>query len=671
MKKAVKGVAERIKKLKETIEKHRYSYHVLDKITMPEEALDSLKAELLKLEEKYPELATADSPSQRVGGQPLPEFIKVRHKIPQWSFNDAFTENDIDDFDHRIRKFLKQGGVDDTRPSYVAELKIDGLKVVLEYEKGIFVRAATRGDGEVGEDVSHNVKTIGAIPLSLSRPVDVIVEGEIWMGKKRLEEINKERKTRGEPEFANPRNVAAGSIRQLDPKIVAERKLDNFVYDLAFSGGESPVTQIGELEYLRNLGFKVNPHFKLCAGTQEIIDFWRLWLERAKKEDYWIDGIVIKVNERRFQEILGYTGKAPRFGIAFKFPAEQVTTVIEDIILQIGRTGVVTPVAVLRPVSVAGSVVSRATLHNEDEINRLDVRIGDTVIIQKAGDVIPDIVSVVLEMRTGKEKPYVFPKNVPACGGDGRIERVSGEVAWRCVSKDSPVLLRRRIYHFVSKNCFDIEGLGPKIVDLLIQNGLIGDAADIFRIKKIDLASLPRFAEKSAENLAEAIQRAKKVILPKFLFSLSIPQVGEETAIDLARHFGSLQAIMSAKKEDFEEISGVGPVVAESVFKWFESPANRVFVKKLIALVKIEMSEANNFGNKLAGKIFVLTGTLSKISRDKAKELIRKNGGELSESVSLKTNYLVAGENPGSKLDKARKIGVPVIGEDEFEKMVF
>ena len=395
------------------------------------------------------------------------------------------------------------------------------------------------------------------------------------------------------------------------------------------------------------------------------------WQKKARDEDYWIDGVVVKINERRIQEALGYTGKAPRFGIAFKFPAEQVTTVVEDIILQVGRTGVVTPVAVLRPVSVAGSTVSRATLHNEDEIKRLDVRIGDTVILQKAGDVIPDIISVVKEMRTGKEKSYKFPSNVPECGGDGRIERIPGESAWRCVAKDSAVQHRRRLYHFVGKHCFDIDGLGPKVIDLLMDNNLINSAPDIFDLKKGDLLGLPRFAEKSADNLIISVEKGRTTTLPRFIFSLSIPQVGEETARDLAKHFGNLDKISSATKDELEKISGVGPTVANSISTWFSDKNNKKLAGELLKRVTIEEIKISKKSNgPLFGKVFVLTGTLLGMEREAAKEKIRALGGEVSESVSKRTSYVVAGENPGSKLDKARELGIPVLNEREFLKFL-
>ncbi len=666
--KEMEKIEERLLHLKKTIEHHRYLYHVLDKQEISDEALDSLKRELVTLEMRYPELITPDSPSQRVAGEPLPEFVKIEHEVPQWSFNDAFTEEDIEDFNVRVKRFLqeKYQGIS---PDYICELKIDGLKVVLTYKKGLLVTAATRGNGKVGEDVTMNVRTIESVPLRLSDEVDIIVEGEVWLSKKELVRINKEREKKGEPLFANPRNVAAGSIRQLDPKVVASRKLDVFVYDIAKYSKKMPATQREELEELKRLGFKVNPHFEKCRNTADIIAFWKKWQKASKKEDYWIDGVVIKADERKYQEELGYTGKAPRFGIAFKFPAEQVTTIVEDIVLQIGRTGVLTPVAYLTPVSVAGSTVSRATLHNEDEIKRLDVRVGDTVILQKAGDVIPDIVKVVTEMRTGKEKPYEFPKNVPACGGDGSIERMEGEAAWRCVNKNSFAQQKRKFYHFVSKHAFDIEHMGPKNIDLFLEHGIIVNFDDIFSLKKGDLLTLPRFAEKSAENIIEAILAKKEILLPRFITALSIPNVGEETAEDLAEKFGTLENIEKAKEEDLENISGIGGVVAKSVFDWFREEENKDLVRRLLKHVTILRLHKKKM-TPLAGQSFVLTGSLSSVSRDEAKQKIKDLGGEVVGSVSKNTSYVVAGEDPGSKYDKAQELGVEILDEDDFLRMI-
>ncbi|MEY2664865.1 MAG: hypothetical protein RIT04_673 [Candidatus Parcubacteria bacterium] len=688
---APKSVVERLESLKKAIEKYRYEYHVLDTQSISAEALDSLKHELVEIETQYPELITLDSPSQRVAGKPLPEFTKVAHIVPQWSFNDAFTPEDMIEFDARVKRFLVQGKATGL-PSYVVEHKIDGLKIVLEYRAGAFFRAATRGDGVIGEDVTENVKTIESVPLRLAQPVDIIVEGEVWMAKSQLAALNKARAKAGEEPFANPRNLAAGSIRQLDPRIAAERKLRTFIYDIAkYEGKDMPKTQYNELEFLRELGFKVNPYFKKCRDMNEVIAYWKEWQKRMPKEDYLADGVVVKVNEHTYQQNLGYTGKAPRFGIAFKFPAEQVTTVVEDIVLQVGRTGVVTPVAHLRAVSVAGSTVSRATLHNEDEIKRLDVRIGDTVILQKAGDVIPDIVSVVLELRPKSAKAYAFPTHVAACGGEGpdagRIERIPGQAAWRCVSSAKGGFSfdqqKRRFYHFVSKKCFNIDGMGPRIIDVLLEKGLIGSFDDIFTLKRGDLLSLPRFAEKSVDNLLASIEAARSVSLARVLAALSIPQVGEETAFDLAKHFGSIERIAAASFEEVEKIYGVGPIVARSVVDWFGVKANQKLIERLMKEVTIlknrivdgrvvvgDGAPVGERNDAIFGKSFVFTGTLEGISRDDAQNIVRMAGGEVSSSVSAKTSYVVAGESAGSKLDKARELGVAIISEADFMKMV-
>ena len=547
---APKDIQERYAKLLKEINRHRHLYHVLDTPEIPDTAFDELEKELFAIEAQYPEIIAPDSPSGRVGGEILSGFKKVQHKIAQWSFNDAFSEEDIRDFDARVKRILMsyQGRslVRDTkdRPlqvTYDCELKIDGLKVVLTYERGMLKVAATRGNGSVGEDVTHNVRTIESVPLSLARPIDIIVEGEIWMSEKALERINASRAKNDEPLFANPRNAAAGSIRQLDPKVAASRKLDTFIYDIAESEEDVPGTQIKELEYLKELGFRVNPHFELADSADGIIAYWEKWKTKNKTQGYWIDGVVVKVNQKKFQDALGYTGKAPRFGIAFKFPAEQVTTTVLDIVLQVGRTGVLTPVAHLAPVAVAGSVVSRATLHNEDEIKRLDVRIGDTVILQKAGDVIPDIVQVLTELRTGKEKVFKWPTRVAECGGGGEIERIPGEAAWRCVDLNSFAVVRRKFRHFASRGALNIEGLGPSSVDALLEKGLIGAYDDFFTLTEGDLLTLEGFAEVSAKKLVASIKKsAGHVTLARLIAGLSLPHVGEETAILLAQKYQSI-----------------------------------------------------------------------------------------------------------------------------------
>ena len=685
-----KDIQERYEKLKESVQHYRMQYHVYDKEEISAAALDSLKEELVQIEKEYPSLVTPDSPSQRVAGAALPQFKKVKHEIAQWSFNDAFSEDDIRAFDARVRRELRKAPakanyqgpsfISDIKdgplePTYTCELKIDGLKVVLTYEKGLLVTAATRGDGVVGEDVTHNVRTIDSVPLKLTRPVDCIVEGEIWMSEKELARINKARAKEGEPLFANPRNAAAGSIRQLDPRVAAARGLDTFIYDVAKTNEPLGQTQFEELEYLRKLGFKVNSHFELAGTIEEVIEYWQKWKAKNKSLGYWIDGVVVKVNEHALQERLGYTGKAPRFAIAFKFPAEQVTTVVEDIVLQVGRTGVLTPVAHLRPVSVAGSTVSRATLHNEDEIKRLDVRLGDTVILQKAGDVIPDIVQVLTELRPKGSKPYTWPTHVAECGGDGSIERVPGQAAWRCVYKNSFAQQRRVLRYFASKGALNIEGLGPSTVDALMEKGLLTHFDDFFTLEEGDLLTLEGFADKSASKLVDSIKKtAKNVPLARFITGLSIPQVGEETAILLAQTFKTVDDIAAASTAELEDIKGIGDVVARAIYDWFHLSENKKLIERLKKHIKIEnpdfMARSDLAMLPLAGKTFVLTGTMAAMTRDEAKERLRKLGADVSSSVSKKTYAVVAGEEAGSKLEKAEELGVTVLTEEEFLKLV-
>ncbi|OGL78508.1 hypothetical protein A3F28_00795 [Candidatus Uhrbacteria bacterium RIFCSPHIGHO2_12_FULL_57_11] len=663
-------VRARYKDLKDTINRYRVLYHVYDKEEISQQALDSLKHELSKLEEQYPEIITPDSPSQRVAGKPLPGFRKVRHKVAQWSFNDAFSPEEIREFDARVKKVLKSAGVSGS-PTYVCELKIDGLKIVLTYEKGLLVTAATRGDGTVGEDVTHNIRTIESVPLALARPVDIIVEGEVWMSTKNLEELNRRRKKEGEPPFANPRNAAAGSIRQLDPKVAASRKLDVFIYDVAQTSEKFPKTQSEELEYLRELGFKINPHHAQAETIEDAIHFWEKWKGKGRHQEYWLDGVVVKVNEKKYEEILGYTGKAPRFAIAFKFPAEQVTTIVEDIVLQVGRTGVLTPVAHLKPVAVAGTIVSRATLHNEDEIKRLDVRIGDTVVLQKAGDVIPDIVSVVKDLRPKGAKAYEWPARVPECGGDGRIERIPGQAAWRCVDKHSFAVVRRRFHNFAGKHALDIEGLGKERVDMLLEKGLVQHYNELFTLTEGDLLTLEGFAEVSAKKLVAAIQKARHVELARLLVGLSVPQVGEETAILLAKKFHTIDALAKADAEELEGIEGVGPIVAREIVEWFTLKRHRELVANLKTVLTITNSSYSKSSiGKLAGKTFVLTGSLESMSRDEAKEKLRALGADVSSSVSKNTTAVIAGEEAGSKLDKAKELGVQILEETGFLKLL-
>lgn len=668
---SLKQARERVEKLRTVIDKHRYLYHVLDKPDITDEAYDSLMEELRLIEERFPDLKTPESPTQRVGGEPLESFKKVTHEVRQWSFDDVFDHEGLLKWEARAKRFaVDSPELSREKFSYCTELKIDGLKIILTYKNGLLVRGATRGNGVVGEDITHNLKTIQSIPLSINKKIDLIVVGEAWMKKGELARINKAREKNGEPLFANTRNAAAGSLRQLDPKIAAKRRLDSFIYDIdKIKGAPMPPTQEGELKLLEELGFKVNLHHHVAKDIAAVESYYQEWIGKKDKEDYGIDGIVIKINPRLIQEALGYTGKSPRWGVAYKFPAEQVTTVVEDILLQVGRTGVLTPVAHLRPVLVAGSTVSRATLHNEDEIKRLDVRVGDTVVLQKAGDVIPDIVSVIKDLRTGKEKSYIFPKSVPDCGGP--IERIPGQAAYRCVNKNSFAQKRRKFYHFVSKHAFDIEKMGPRVTDALLDNNLIASYDDIFTLKKGDLLALPRFGEKSVENLLASIEKSRTIDLSRFLIALSIEHVGEETAEDIARAFKTIDAIARSSKEDFERIEGVGGIVAQSLFSWFHNEVNKKLLGRLLKEVNIrEGKTVRGVALPFHGKTFVLTGTLSTLSRDEAKKRIKSFGGHVAGSVSASTHFVVAGEDPGSKYDNAKRLGVKILTEGEFLKIL-
>lgn len=657
----------RIKKLREAINHHRYLYHVLDTEEISGAALDSLKHELSLLENDFPKLITPDSPTQRVAGVPLPYFEKVEHTVPQWSFNDAFTPDEMRDFDERVRKIA--GPV-----TYVSELKIDGFKIVLTYEKGFLKTAATRGDGKVGENVTANVKTIESIPLSLTKEIDIIVEGEIWMSKSDFEDLNKKQAQAGLPLYANPRNISAGTIRQLDPKIVGERKLSSFIYDIGRASVPIPKTQIEELDFLEELGFKVNRHRKLCKNIEEVISYWDSWQKKKDKEPYLIDGMAVKVNEKSAQEKLGFTGKAPRFTIAFKFPAEQATTIVEDIDVQVGRTGALTPVAHLRSVLVAGTTVSRATLHNEDEIKRLGLKIGDTVVIQKAGDIIPEVVSVLAEMRTGKEKSFKMPKVCPRCGASVVKRSIGGKsevsAAIYCPNPKCFAVQLENMIHFASKKGANIVGLGDKIVEKLLLEGLIAEPDDLYDLEVGDLEVLPKFGEISAKKLIASISKSKNVPLGRFIYALGIHHVGEETASLLAENFGDLPKLRKAKEEEVSNILGIGPIVAKSVYDYMNDAEKREMVDRLIEKGVRVIKDSVKSKGELSGSTFVLTGTLSSMSRDEAKAKIKNLGGDVSSSVSAKTSFVVAGENPGGKYDDAKKLGVKIVDESEFLKLI-
>jgi DNA ligase (NAD+) len=584
------------------------------------------------------------------------------------SFNDAFSEEDLEDWLERISKLLKKE--EREKIDFYCEPKIDGLAIELIYENNILKVGSTRGDGLIGEDITQNLKTIEAIPLKLREikeklPKTIVVRGEVFISKKEFERVNKEQKKKGLPTYANPRNLAAGSVRQLDPKITASRNLDSFCYDLISDLGQK--THQKEHEILKELGFKTNPYNKYCQNLKEIFEFHKEIQKKREELPYEIDGIVVTINDNKIFEKLGVVGKAPRGAIAFKFPLKQATTIVEDIKVQVGRTGALTPVAYLKPVKVGGVTISRATLHNEDEIKRLGVKIGDTVIVGRAGDVIPDIIKVLPELRTGKEREFKMPKKCPACGQ--KVIKPKGEVVLRCQNPDCFARKREYFYHFIQKGAFDIVGLGAKIVDRLIEEGLVEDPADLFLLKEGDLIPLERFAEKSAKNLIEAIQSKKEITLAKFIFALGIRGVGEETAQDLANHFGSLEKLKKATKEELQEILDIGPVVAGSIFNWFREKKNLEFLKKL-KKVGIEIESLKPKVKRLKGKTFVLTGTLETLTREEAKEKIRELGGKVSSSVSKKTDYLVLGKEPGSKYEKAKKLGIKIIDEKQFLKIL-
>jgi DNA ligase (NAD+) len=664
-----KEVVERAEQLRKAIDHYREQYHVHDIEEISPAALDALKDELVKLEKEYPELVTPDSPTQRVAGKALAGFKKVPHKVPQWSLGDIFDESEAREFDARMKRFLAEAGINE-KPEYVCELKIDGLKIVLEYENGKLVVGATRGDGLVGEDVTHNVRTIESVPLLLKDPHSMILEGEAWLSVKELERLNKEREKSGEQLFANPRNAAAGAIRQLDPRIAAERKLDMFCYYIGRYDEELPATQDETLKLLTKLGFKVNPHWKHCKNIEEVIAYWKHWQDRSKSEDYWIDGVVVKVASREHQEALGYTGKGPRWGIAFKFPTEQVTTVVEDIVFQVGRTGVVTPVAHLRPVQVLGTVVSRATLHNEDEIKRLDVRIGDTVVLEKAGDVIPDIVKVVPELRPKKSEPFLFPDEIP---GIGKIARRPGEVAHYVVvgkGGKSLAMRERELAYQVGRAALDIPGCGPKIIQQLMEEGLVNELADLYTLKKGDLLPLEGWGEKSAQVLIDAIESKRKIPLNRFITALSIPGIGEETARDLARHFIEWDKFHKAKHDEYLMVYGIGENMADSILLWRQDEHAKKSLTNLLAQVTVLPDEGKKSGGVFDGMTVVVTGSLEVMSREEAEQAVRDHGGQAAGSVSKKTSLLVAGPGAGSKLARAEELGVKVIDEGEFLKMI-
>jgi DNA ligase (NAD+) len=702
---------QRIEKLKKEINRYRYAYHVLDKELISADALDSLKKELFDLEHKFPEFMAPDSPTQRVEGKPLKTFKKVPHERPMISFDDSFSEDDMKAWLLRLENFLGEK-IDDAHdalrekpyrkgdrkpPVFYDELKIDGLAIELVYENGVLIQGSTRGNGLVGEDVTQNLKTIEAIPLNLLpseevaenlkkmgidpnpytlRPRRLVVRGEAFVTRREFERMNKEQMKNGQKPYANPRNIAAGSIRQLDPKITASRKLDSFQYALFTDIGQ----RFHEEEHLllKAFGFKTNPHNKAVNSLKEIFEFRDYWSSHRGEIPYEIDGTVVVVNNNRIFNEAGVAGKAPRGAMAYKFSPKEATTKVLDIVVQVGRTGVLTPVAVMEPVQVGGVTITHATLHNDDEVERLDLRIGDTVIISRAGDVIPQVTGVLKHLRTGHERHFKMPERCPVDGG--RVQKIGALT--KCMNPDCGAKHRESLYHFVSRSAFDIRGLGPRILDTFMDEGLIADAADIFELKEGDIEALPRFGEKSAENIVREVGEKKRVVLSRFLYALGILHVGEETANVLAHEISNfkfriskpgdvLKAFSKMSLDDLQDIPDIGPIVAESIYDWFRSGKNAKLLEKLEkAGVQIESSKPQTTSRKLQGQVFVLTGMLSSMSRDEAKDKIRGLGGDVSETVSKKTTSVVVGENPGSKYDKAKKLGVKILNEEEFRKLI-
>ncbi|MGG4492716.1 NAD-dependent DNA ligase LigA [Brevibacillus reuszeri] len=655
----------KIKELAKRIEHHNRLYHEEDRPEITDQEYDQLMRELKELESLFPELTSPDSPSLRVGGEPLPFFEKVVHRTPMLSLGNAFNEEEIRDFDRRVRQAVGSQAV-----RYVVELKIDGLAVSLHYENGLFVRGATRGDGTTGEDITQNLKTIRSIPLRLTRPLTLEVRGEAYMPKGAFEKLNKEREERGEALFANPRNSAAGSLRQLDPKIAAARQLDTFIYAIGDLQGEVVESHSEGLALLETLGFKVNQERRVFDDIDELLAFVESWTEKRPHLPYEIDGLVIKVDSYAQQQELGFTAKSPRWAVAYKFPAEEAITILEGIEVSVGRTGNVTPTALLKPVSLAGTTVKRASLHNEDIIREKGLLIGDHVVVKKAGDIIPEIIAVLPERRTGSETPFAMPTHCPECGSE--LVRLEEEVALRCINPMCPALIREGMIHFVSRTAMNIDGLGEKVVAQLYHDGIIHSVADLYYLhqQRDALLGMERMGEKSVDNLLAAIEASKENSLERVLFGLGIRLVGAKAARVLAEHFGSMDAIMQADEEALTQIDEIGPKMAASLINYFSQPQAAAVIERLKAAgvnmeykgIRIESGAELPF----SGKTIVLTGTLTQMSRQEAEEAIARMGGKVTGSVSKKTDLVIAGDKAGSKLEKAEKLGVEVMDEAGF-----
>ena len=661
------SISEKINELREIIRYHERKYYVEDNPEISDYDFDQLMKQLEALEREHPELITPDSPTQRVGGETV-TGERVEHKSAMLSLDNTYTPEELRDFDERVRKALLDQTIE-----YVAELKIDGLGITLLYENGILSRGATRGDGQYGEDVTANLKTIKTIPLHLAgvgKNIPVLeVRGEVYMPRDKLEEVNQQRIEQGEQPFANARNAAAGSLRLLDPKLTASRPLNIFIYTLNYIEGTTFQTHLECFSALTEMGFKLNPHTKVFENIDGVIDYYKDWINKRETLPYDTDGIVVKINSLTQQEELGFTAKSPRWAISCKFPARQATTKIENIIVQVGRTGVLTPVAILEPVELAGATITHATLHNEQEIIRKDIRIGDTVLLERAGDVIPKIVGVVQEKRAGKEQVFKMPDACPVCGE--AVQRSDDEVAIRCTNAACPAQLKRRIQHFASRNAMNIDGLGPSLINQLIDTGMVEDIADLYTLIKESVAKLERMGEKSAENLINAIQGSKTNDASKLLFGLGIQHIGAHVAEVLISHYSSLDKLAAATSEELEEIHEIGPKVAASVVQFFQQESNRALIDKLrTAGLNVVAETSNQTKPALEGKTFVLTGTLSTMTRAEATTAIKAAGGRVTSSVSKKTDYVVAGESPGSKYDKAVHMEITILNEDEFKNLV-
>jgi DNA ligase (NAD+) len=669
MSKPDKKVIERVKDLREQINHHNYLYYVLDSPEISDAEYDRLFDELVELEKKYPELVTPDSPTQRVGATPLEEFKTVRHSLPMLSLNKSTSETEFLDFHRRV---LELSGVDEKKIKYTVEPKFDGLAVELVYENGILTIGSTRGDGVVGEDVTQNLRTVKTIPLKLigkGYPSLLEVRGEVIINKDDFEKLNKEREKAGEPLFANPRNAAAGSVRQLDPKITSQRPLNMFAYAVGRVEGKRLTTHWDSILYLKQLGFKISQYVELSQSVEQIKEYYQKILEIRNDLPYEIDGIVIKVNEFALQEKLGELSRSPRWAVAWKFPAQQENTKIRDIIVSVGRTGALTPVAILEPVRVGGVEVSRATLHNEDEVKKKDVRIGDTVVIQRAGDVIPEVVKVVASKRTGKEKKFVMPDRCPVCGS--KVERPEGEAIHRCTGIACPAQIKENLAHFVSKGAMDMDGLGYKFLEQMVDKKIIQDQADLYFLKKDDMMKMDRMGDKLAQNLLDAINKSRNPSLTNLIYALGIRNVGYHLAGVLAKNFKSLDNLVKQTVDDLTQVYEIGPIVAQSIYNFFHNPKNLKVLEKLKkGGVKFPVEKVKVKESPFSGKTFVLTGGLDSFTRDEATKIIEEMGGRVSSSVSKKTDFVIVGKDPGSKYDNALKLGVKTINEEDFKKLI-